>query len=94
MHVFRSGAERSPGDGRHPSAVLVDEVSAGGEHPAVVEGGEGVSRRSGRVLPVLLVGILQGRELVFAQDLVHHKLPAWDTHISGSNREKTNSDAR
>lgn len=67
--------ERSPGDGRHPSAVFVNEVSASVQHPAVVEGGEGVSSRGGRVLAILSVGVLQGRELVFAQDLVHDKHP-------------------
>lgn len=74
MHECVS-VQRSPGDGRHPSAVLIDEVSAGVEHPAVVEGGEGVSSRGGRVLAILSVGVLQRRELVLAQDLVHDKLP-------------------
>lgn len=75
--MWRSGAARSPGDGRHPSAVLVDEVPAGVEHPAVVQGSEGVSGRGGRVLAILPVGVLQRRELVFTKDLVHHKLPVF-----------------
>lgn len=66
---------RSPGNCRHPSAVLVDEVTASVEHPAVVEGHEGVSSRGGGVLSVLSVSILQRGELVFAQHLVYDKGP-------------------
>lgn len=65
----------SPGYGGHASAVLVDEVAAGVEHPAVMEGHEGVSGCSGRVLPVLSVCILQRGELVLPQHLVHNKGP-------------------
>lgn len=54
----------SPGYGRHASAVLVDEVAPGVEHPAVVEGHEGVSGCGGGVLSVLAVRILQWGELV------------------------------
>lgn len=53
-----AGGLRSPGYGGHASAVLVDEVAASVEHPAVMEGHEGVSGCGGCVLPVLTVRIL------------------------------------
>lgn len=63
-------------------------MSAGVEHPAVVEGGEGVSSRGGRVLAILSVGVLQRRELVFAQDLVHDKLPFFGTQAKAGRKVK------
>lgn len=70
---------RSPGYGGHASSVFVDEVAAGVEDPAVVEGHEGLSGCGGRVLPILGVGVLQRGELVLPQHLVHNKLPGGAT---------------
>lgn len=67
------------------SAVLVDEVAPGVEHPAVVEGHEGVSGCGGRVLCVLTVRILQGGELVLPQHLIHNKRPVGHTQKKGDN---------
>lgn len=66
---------RSPGYGRDSSAVLVDEVAPRVEHPAVMEGHEGVSGCGGRVLSILSVCILQRGELVLPQHLIHDKSP-------------------
>lgn len=48
----------SPGDGRHTGTVLIDEVAPCVEHPAVVEGHEGMPGCGGRVLTVLTVCVL------------------------------------
>lgn len=79
-----AGWLRSPGYGGHVSAVFVDKVAPSVEHPAVVEGHEGVSGCGGRVLCILTVCILQRGELILTQHLVHHKCPVADAqqHIS------------
>lgn len=69
------GSRSSPGDGGEACAILVHEVSPCVEHPAVVQGHQGVPCRGGVVLAVLAVCILQWRELILTQNLIHHKLP-------------------
>lgn len=66
------------------SAVLIDKVGPGVEHPTVMEGHEGVSGCGGRVLCVLTVCVFQRGELVLPQHLVHNKCPVGHTqqHIS------------
>ena len=65
----------APGDCRDSCAVLIGEMSAGIEHPPVMEGHEGVACCGGVVLPILAVSVLQRRKLILSQHLVHHKLP-------------------
>ena len=78
----------SPGDGGYTSAVLIDEVAPSVEHPAVVEGHEGVSSCGGRVLSVLTVRILQRGELVLPQHLVHNKSPVGHTHAAHQHKDR------
>lgn len=77
----------SPGYGGYTSAVLVNEVSPSVEHPAVVEGHEGVSGCGGCVLSVLSVCVLQRGELVLSEHLIHNKLPVRNTDIPSAHRQ-------
>lgn len=88
VHLVESHVTlRSPGYGRYSSAVLVDEVAPSVEHPAVVEGHEGVSGCGGRVFSLLSVGILQRGELVLPEHFVHDKGP--ETKHSHKTLEKS-----
>lgn len=71
-----------PGNGWEARAVFVDEVAAGIEDPAVMEGQQGVPRGGRIVLPVLTVRVLEGGELIFTEHFVHHKLPAVEPYRS------------
>lgn len=78
--IYINKTRCSPGYSRHGGSVLIYEMTACFEDPAVVQGHEGIACSCGIVFPILTVRILQRRKLILSQHLVHHKPPNTHTH--------------